>query len=162
MTYQSRFSDGEWGLLVGLPQSVLTAASAVQADGARRTTAEGEAGFAAISEGRFSGNPLVAEIATELVSRVGDPEQGDSPSIIEPADPPALIADTLRRAEEATVLLGIRLDDGDAGAYRHWLVEIADQVVTAAQTGGLLGLGGEEITESERVFRDDLASVLND
>ena len=96
------------------------------------------------------------------MTRVGDPELGDTPSIIEPADPQGTIADTLRRAEEATVLLGVRLDDGDAGAYKHWLVEIADQVVTAAQTGGLLGLGGEEITESERVFRDDLAAVLND
>jgi hypothetical protein len=162
MTYQSSFSDAEWGLLVGLPQSVLTAASAAQPDGSRRTAAEGEAGFTAISEGRFAGNPLVAEIATELVSRLGDPEQGEEAPVIEPVDPEGMIADTLRRAEEAHVLLGVRVDDGDAGAYRHWLVEIADQVVTAAQTGGLLGLGGEEITESERLFRDELAAVLND
>jgi hypothetical protein len=162
MTYQSSFTDAEWGLLVGLPQSVLTAASAAQPDGSRRTAAEGEAGFTAIGEGRFGGNPLVTEIATELVSRVGDPEQGEAPPLIEPADPEGLIADTLRRAEEATVLLGVRCDEGDAGAYKHWLVEIADQVVTAAQTGGLLGLGGEEITESERTFRDTLSSILND
>ena len=36
---QFGFSDEEWGLLVGLPQSVLTAASAAESDCTRRTMA---------------------------------------------------------------------------------------------------------------------------
>jgi len=35
-------------------------------------------------------------------------------------------------------------------------------VVGAATTGGVLGIGGEAVTESERRFRDRLAHVLND
>ena len=68
------FSDEEWGLLVGLPQSVLTAASAAEHDGTRRTLAENAAGLEAISAGRESASPLVAAVAGELVARVGDPE----------------------------------------------------------------------------------------
>jgi hypothetical protein len=41
-------------------------------------------------------------------------------------------------------------------------VEIAESVVGAASTGGVLGIGGETVTDDEREFRDDLAKVLAD
>ncbi|WBB81456.1 hypothetical protein O7606_08890 [Micromonospora sp. WMMD882] len=156
------FSDEEWGLLVGLPQSVLTAASAAESDGARRTRAENAAGLETIAAGRESASPLVAAVAGEIVSRVGDPEAGEELPVIAPADPQALIDDVLARAGQAAALLAGRVDEGQAGAYRHWLVEIADQVVGAASTGGILGIGGDVVSDSERRFRDRLSQVLDD
>ncbi|MEO3778665.1 hypothetical protein ABGB16_17795 [Micromonospora sp. B11E3] len=156
------FSDEEWGLLVGLPQSVLTAASAAEHDGARRTMAENAAGLETISAGRESASPLVAAVAGEIVVRVGDPEAGEELPLIEPADPRAAIEDVLSRAAGAARLLAARVDEGEAGAYRHWLVEIAEHVVSAASSGGILGLGGDVVSDSERRFRDRLAQVLND
>ncbi|MFY1632638.1 hypothetical protein ACN27F_04995 [Solwaraspora sp. WMMB335] len=156
------FSDEEWGLLVGLPHAVLTAASAAESDGGRRTRAENAAGLDAVGAGRESASPLVAAVAGELVSRVGDPEAGEELPVLEPADPQALISDVLGRATEAARLLADRADDGEAGAYKHWLVGIAEQVVSAAPSGGVLGIGGDTVTESERRFRDRLAHVLYD
>ncbi|MEQ4301868.1 hypothetical protein ABNF97_10830 [Plantactinospora sp. B6F1] len=156
------FSDDEWGLLVGLPQSVLTAASAAESDGGRRTRTENAAGLERIAAGRESASPLVAAVAGELIIRIGDPEVGEELPVIEPDDPKALIADVLSRARSASKLLAGRVSEGEAGAYRHWLLTIAEYVVTAASTGGVLGLGGDEVTESERRFRDELAHVLND
>ncbi len=156
------FTDGEWGLLVGLPQSVLTAASAAESDGARRTMAENAAGMDTISAGRESASPLVAAVAGEIISRVGDPEAGEELPVIEPSDPRALMEDVLGRAAEATALLAAKVDEGEAGAYKHWLVAIAEQVVVAAPTGGILGLGADVVTNSERRFRDRLAQILND
>ncbi|WP_435207384.1 hypothetical protein [Micromonospora sp. bgisy143] len=156
------FSDEEWGLLVGLPQSVLTAASAAESDGTRRTMAENAAGLESIGAGRESASPLVAAVAGEIVTRVGDPEAGEELPVIAPADPQAYLDDVLVRAGEAAALLAARVDDGEAGAYKHWLVTIADQVVGAASSGGLLSLGGESVSDSERRFRDRLAHVLND
>lgn len=157
---QFKFSDEEWGLLVGLPQAVVTAASAAESDGTRRTMAEGAAGHEAISLGRESASPLVSAVATEVVARVGDPETGEDLPVIEPAEPTEVIGDTLDRARAAAALLAERVDEGEAGAYGHWLVSIAERVVTAAPTGGVLGLGGEQVTESERSFRDDLSAAL--
>ncbi|WP_328348564.1 hypothetical protein [Micromonospora sp. NBC_00421] len=156
------FSDEEWGLLVGLPQSVLTAASAAESDGARRTRAENAAGLETIGTGRESASPLVAAVAGEIVSRVGDPEAGEELPVISPSDPQALIDDVLVRAGQASALLTAKVDEGEAGAYRHWLVEIAEQVVGAASSGGLLGIGGDQVSDSERKFRDRLSHVLND
>ncbi|SCF30707.1 hypothetical protein [Micromonospora mirobrigensis] len=156
------FSDEEWGLLVGLPQSVVTAASAAESDSTRRTMAENAAGLETISAGRESASPLVAAVAGEIVTRVGDPEAGAELPVIAPADPQPMIDDVLVRAGEAAALLAARVDEGQAGAYKHWLVEIAEQVVGAASTGGILGIGGDQVSDSERRFRDRLSHVLND
>ncbi|GAA4685815.1 hypothetical protein [Phytohabitans rumicis] len=156
------FSDEEWGLLVGLPQSVLIAASAAESDGTRRTHAENAAGLSAIAAGREGASPLVAAVALEVVARVGDPEAGEELPAIAPSDPEAYTADVLKRAGEAATLLHGKVSAGEAGAYAHWLVSVAEQVVTAAPSGGLLGLGGDLVTEPERRFRDELAKVLND
>ncbi|WP_089255334.1 hypothetical protein [Asanoa hainanensis] len=156
------FTDSEWGLLVGLPQSVLTAASAAEHDGTRRTLAENAAGLEAISEGRESPSKLVSAVAAELVTRVGDPESGAELPAIEPSDPAGYATDVLGRARAAAELLTAKASEGDTGAYKHWLVTIAEQVVTAAPSGGILGIGGDVVTDTERAFRDRLATVLND
>ncbi|MEV0006162.1 hypothetical protein AB0H28_28305 [Micromonospora sp. NPDC050980] len=155
-------SDEEWGLLVGLPQAVLTAAAAAESDGTRRTMAENAAGLETIAAGRESASPLVAAVAGEVVSRVGDPEAGAELPVITPNDPTAMIEDVLARAGQAAALLTGKVDEGQSGAYRHWLVEIAEQVVGAASTGGILGIGGDVVSDSERRFRDRLSQVLND
>jgi hypothetical protein len=81
--------------------------------------------------------------------------------VIEPSDPAGYAADVLVRAGEAAALLAGRVESSDAETYKHWLVGIADTVVGAASTGGVLGIGGEAVTDSERRFRDDLATALS-
>ncbi|MBL7261956.1 hypothetical protein [Paractinoplanes lichenicola] len=156
------FTDSEWGLLVGLPQSVLTAASAATPDSPRKTRAETAAGLEVISDARASASTLVAAVAGAIVSRVGDPEIGEEPPVIEPSDPIAYAEDVLGRAAEANALLVAKAEQADAETYKHWLVEIAESVVGAASTGGVLGIGGEPVTDTERAFRDDLAKALSD
>jgi hypothetical protein len=92
----------------------------------------------------------------------GDPELGEELPVIEPADPIGYIQDVLARAAEAAALLAGKAGESDTETYKHWLVEIADTVVGAASTGGVLGIGGETVTASERDFRDQLAKALTD
>jgi hypothetical protein len=167
MSSRSGFSDEEWGLLVGLPQAVMIAASAAEPDGARRTMSENSAGLDAIAAGRDSGNPLVHDVATELVDRIGEPES-DAPAaapdaVVAPAAEATtdLLAEALERAREAAALLAGRAGPGEAAAYKHWLVGIAEQVVGAAKSGGFLGIGGDWVTDAERRFVQDLAGVLD-
>ncbi len=156
------FTDAEWGLLVGLPQSVLTAASAATPDSTRKTRNEIAAGLDVVSDARASASPLVAAVAGAIVARFGDPELGEEAPVIEPRDPIAYTQDVLGRAAEVNGLLVAKAAQADAETYKHWLVEIAESVVGASSTGGVLGLGGETVTESERAFRDDLAKALAD
>ena len=156
------FTDSEWGLLVGLPQAVLTAASAASSDGGRKTRAESEAGVDVISDARASASRMVAAIAGALLAEVGDPELGEELPPIEPGDPIGYAQDVLDRAAQAAALLAGKGNQADAETYKHWLVEIADIVVGAASSGGVLGIGGEAVTENERDFRDRLGKALTD
>jgi len=156
------FTDAEWGLLVGLPQSVLTAAGAASHDSARKSRAENAAGLAEIADGRASASPLVAAVAAAAVDSAGDPELGEELPLVEPGDPAGYADDVLERAAEAAELLAGKAADADTETYKHWLVGIADIVVGAASTGGVLGLGGEPVTDAERSFRDKLAKALVD
>ncbi len=156
------FTDAEWGLLVGLPQSVLSAASAATPDSARKTRAENAAGLEKISDARASASPLVVAVANAALDAAGDPELGEDPPVIEPGDPGGYAEDVLDRAAQAAALLSARVSPPDAETYKHWLVEIADTVVGAASSGGVLGIGGETVTDSERAFRDRLGRALTD
>ncbi|MFI7599631.1 hypothetical protein [Actinoplanes sp. NPDC049681] len=157
---QFGFTDAEWGLLVGLPQSVLTAASAATHDSARKTRQETAAGLDQISDARASASPLVTAVAKAVLDVTGDPDRGEELPAIEPADPIGYAQDVVTRAAEASALLAAKATPEDAETYKHWLVEIAESVVGAASTGGVLGIGGDQITESERAFRDELAQAL--
>ena len=156
------FTDAEWGLLVGLPQSVLTAASVATHDSARKTRAETAAGLDQISDARASASPLVTAIAQAVLDQTGDPDRGEEMPAIEPADPAGYGQDVVSRAGEAAVLLAAKADPADAETYKHWLVEIADSVVGAASSGGVLGIGGDVVSDNERAFRDALAKALSD
>lgn len=159
-----KYTDEEWGLLVGLPQSVLIAASQAEQDGGRRTREEWTAGMTAIADGRGSASDLVRRVATEVVARQGGIEEdlvgGQEPPIIEFPDPKAGIADVIDRARAAHELLAAKTEAADAESYRFWLITLADQVVSAAKSGDVLGFGGELVTPAERAFRDELAAVL--
>ena len=154
------FTDAEWGLLVGLPQAVLTAASAATPDSARKTRAESAAGQDKISDARASASALVVAVASAALAQAGDPELGEEPPVIEPADPIGYVEDVLDRAAQVNALLAAKATEQDAETYKHWLVEIADTVVGAASSGGVLGLGGEAVTDDERNFRDRLGKSL--
>lgn len=160
MDTEPKYTDEEWGLLVGLPQSVLIAASQAEADGSRRTREEWTAGMTAIADGRGSSSTLVRTVASDVVARQGDVTDGDEPPIIEFPDRDAGLADVISRAKTAHDLLSAKAGPADAEAYRYWVVTIADQVVGAARTGGVLGIGGEQVTQAERTFRDELAAAL--
>ncbi|HEY2794895.1 MAG TPA: hypothetical protein VGJ28_21225 [Micromonosporaceae bacterium] len=164
MTDETIFNDEEWSLLVGLPQAVLSAASAVERNSTRQTMAEGEAGLTAIADARDCGSPLVETVAKEILFRVGgDPDLGEEPPVVAiPDDPATYVAETLARAKAARALLSEKVDEGDAGAYRHWLVTIADGVVEAAPSGGVLGIGGEQVSAAEGRFVHQLSQALND
>ena len=157
------FSDEEWGLLVGLPQSVLTAASAAESDGTRRTMAENAAGLETIAAGRESASPLVAAVAGEIVTRVGDPEAGEELPVIAPADPQALH----RR----------RAGPGRARPPRCWPPGSTRARPARTGTGwwrspsrwwaprpaaGSSASAATSVSDSERRFRDRLSHVLND
>lgn len=157
MTTKADFTEQEWDLLVQTPRWVVAAASAAQRDLAYRTNHEIEQGFVATANGRQSGNPFVIEVAAETMKIF---DGGGVVGAGDFADREAGIAAVLDRVGSVVRLLAEKVEAEDAKAYRRWLVDITDVVITAARSNDFIGFGGELVTKSERTFRDRLVLTL--
>jgi hypothetical protein len=160
VTDRAAFSGTEWSLLVELPRWVAQAASAAEANNARQSAAEEEAGLLAIAEGRRSASVFVAALAHDLIEIYDEPTSSSRAAAIDFHDPAGGIATLLDRVRTAGELLTSKADVDDAGAYRTWLLAITDTVIGTVRSGTVLGLGGEVVSPAERRFRDTLRHTL--
>jgi hypothetical protein len=156
VTTLADFTDTERALLVGLPRWIVAAASDVQHDNALRTNDEIEAGFVAVANGRAVGNPFVAEIANRALDVFDTTLAATGINTRTEAGIDAV----LEHAGTAWALVKGRAAVVEAEAYRRWLLTITDDVIAAAKSDGVLGIGGALITPLEQRFRDRLASIL--
>ncbi len=46
-------------------------------------------------------------------------------------------------------------------AYKQFVVDLAQRVASAKKEGGVLGIGGKEISDSEQAALDEIASTLD-
>ena len=154
MTAVADFTEEERNLLVRLPSWIVAAASAAQHDNAARTRSEVEAGFVAVANGRQSPNPLVVEIASLTMGVFDDKRAAVDVST------GAGIDGVLDQARAAWQLLRTKANAADASAYGRWLLDITDDVISAARSDDVLGFGGLLVTPAEQQFRDRLAQLL--
>jgi hypothetical protein len=61
-----------------------------------------------------------------------------------------VIAEGIHAARRAGAVLSVLADDDEARAVRLWLLDVARTVAQAAREGGILGLGGEDMSGPER------------
>jgi hypothetical protein len=155
-TGYATFSPEEWELLVRLPGQVVIAATSAEADGSRRTVAEGLAGLDALAAGRSSPNALVRNVVATIYAERDDAQ----PAAEEFVDRAAGLAAVLMSCHRAAGLLAERSPDEDRAAYRAWLQSIAERVCGAATSGGVLGFGGDRISAAEAQFLDDLSRAF--
>jgi hypothetical protein len=151
------FLPDEWQLLTRLPARVVIAATSVEADSARRTVAEGLAGLDAIAAGRAFDSDLVRAVVAAIYAENDGEYQ---PTAQEFTDRTGGIAEVLASCRSVTVVLSARADPADSAAYRQWLQSIAARVCEAARSGGLLGFGGDLLSDTEREFLDELGGAL--
>jgi hypothetical protein len=157
MTHRADFSPDEWELVVQTPRWVVAAASAAQHDVGYRTNHEIEQGFVATAHGRDTGNAFVTEVAAETLKVFDNRAVVGSTDFHDRA---AGLDAVLAKVAAVATLLADRADPDDAGAYRRWLVEIADVVIRAARSKDFMGFGGQLVTEAESDFRDRLVATL--
>ena len=153
----SVFTRAEWDLLVRLPGQVVIAATSAEADSPSRTVAEGLAGIDAIAAGLDSANPLVRSVVGAIYAE----EDEDAPTAEEFADRAAGLASVITSCRHAGAVLEARCDPADSRAFRDWLTMIAARVCEASRSGGLLGVGGVQISAAERRFLSDMTAAFD-
>ncbi len=157
MTTRADFATDEWDYVVQLPRWVVAAASAAQHDIAYRTNHEIESGFVASANGRHSGNAFVTEVAGDCM-RIFDRRSVIAGTDFHDRD--AAIDSVLERVTSVVAIVNAKADPADATAYRQWLADISNVVISAARSGDFLGFGGQLVTASEHRFHDRLVLIL--
>jgi hypothetical protein len=152
----ANLTDAERNMLVWLPRWIAAAASSVQPDNATRTHRENEAGFLTIALGRQRPNAFLTEVARQTFDSY-DHELAVSGV---DANTPEGIDTVVERAGWIWAAVRAKAAPADADAYRQWLLDITDEVITAARSHGLLGIGGTLVTPLEQGLRDRLAAAL--
>ena len=148
MTGQSEFNAEEWGVLANAP--ALAALRVVVADrgGTLRESLSLARAYAAAR--RQEGHALLGEI-------VSSAPQLDPAQVRKPED---LQAESDRRLREAVALLERKGTSEEVEAYKDFVLGVAETVARAHREGGVLGIGGKEISEREQAVLDDLAEKL--
>jgi hypothetical protein len=144
MTTKSEFNADEWERVARGPAlGALTVMLADRGGAIRESVALGKA----YAEARRDGG---SELLQQLVS---SPPSLDPQSVQQPDQIPGQIQEAVRTVEE-------KATPEEAEDYRQFILRLADVVAHAHKEGGVLGIGGKEVSPEEQAALDKLASSL--
>ena len=148
MTTKSQFNAEEWERVAQAPAlAALTVMLADRGGVIRESVALGKA----YAEARQSAG---SELIEELVSSQPqiDPRSMGDPGRLREQLPERIRAGVRTVAERAT--------PEEAEQYKSFILRVADVVARAAKEGGVLGIGGKEVSEQEQAALDELQREL--
>jgi hypothetical protein len=64
------------------------------------------------------------------------------------------------RLREAVELLEAKATPEDVDGYKRFALSVAERAAAATKSGGVLGIGGERVSEAESLALDEIASTL--
>lgn len=70
------------------------------------------------------------------------------------------IPDGIHAAREAGAILAVQADEHESRVLRQWLLQVAHTVAGAARDGGVLGIGGQDVSQVERETMAEIADGL--
>jgi hypothetical protein len=145
MTTKSEFNGDEWERVTRAPALAgVMVALADRGGSFRESLALGKAYAAARSEG---GSELLEEL-------VASPPSLNPESVKQPDQIPEQIREAVRTVEE-------KATPEEAEEYRQFLLRLADIVAHAHKEGGVLGIGGKEVSPEEQAALDRLSNTLS-
>ena len=145
------FSDHQWQRLVEAgPQIALAVAASSGSEG--QSVAELDAFLRLVEEtaDESDGAALLGRLAADMRSKVA---AGMLRGNTEDAIP-----DGIQAAREAGAILAVQADEQESRVLRQWLLQVAHTVAGAARDGGLLGIGGKDVSALER---ETMAGIAN-
>ena len=149
MTRKADFSAEEWSLLLeGPPVAGLRVVTAERGGTIRESLQMGQAYAEARKE--HGSSDLLDDIVSEQPP-IKPGQFGSVEDIREQAS---------ERLREAVDLLEQKAAPEEAEAYKNFVVTLAQRVASAHKEGGVLGIGGKEISDSEQAALDEIASTL--
>jgi hypothetical protein len=149
VTAKADFNAEEWSTVLAAPPAAgMRVAIASRGGTFRESIAMGHAYEDARKEQGAS------EILDEIVS---EQPSLDPKAVEDPSNPaPSL----MRQLDEGVATLARHAEPADVDAYKQFILDLARRVASAKKEGGVLGIGGKEISEDEQAALDEIAAAL--
>jgi hypothetical protein len=148
MTTKSQFNAEEWEQVTQAPAfAAVMVAFADRGGTFRESLAVGRA-YTEARQG--SGSELLGEI-------VSSPPRLDRKSM---GSPDQLRQELPQRLSAAVRLVEQKATPEEAREYRDFILRVADVVAHAHKEGGVLGIGGKDVSQEEQAVLDQLAGTL--
>ena len=148
MTTKTEFDAEEWECVAHAP--ALAGVLVIMADRGGTIRESIALGRAYAEARRDAGSELLEQV-------VATAPQVD-PASLGPAD--QLRQQLPERIREAVRIVEEKATPEEAEEYRQFILRMADVVAHAHKEGGVLGIGGKEVSEQEQVALDELARGL--
>jgi hypothetical protein len=165
MTQQANYTPNEWQVLNNAPLYAAGAVAASASSGFVGTVKEG----AAIVNGmmraanKHPNNQLIREIAPSGI----DTSQMDSwahtvQNLVKgESESTRVKTEGLNLCRQAAQILQMKAPPQEAEDYKHWILEIGEEVANAANEGGnFFNVGGTRLSQQESQMLRDIASAL--
>jgi hypothetical protein len=149
MTKKADFNAEEWSVVLQGPPIAGMMVIAADRGGTLRESVSMGRGYAEAREQHGT-----SELLDEIVSASPefDRERFRSPEELRDRGP--------ERIGEAIQLLEQKATPEEVSAYRGFVLGLADKVAHAHKEGGILGIGGKEVSEKEQAVLDELAATV--
>ena len=113
-----------------------------------------ENGFLAVANGRTLGNQIVTQLADGAVAVYDDDPSTSGIDVSSQAGIDLVIA----YSQTAMQILRIKAEAEDAAAYRRWLLDVVDYVITDVRHERI-GFGSVHVHADQKQFRERLADA---
>lgn len=151
---RARFSDREWRALSELPEQIAVAAALAEATGGFEDARDVIAGIRAIDAAAKNPSELVRAVVAERYDD-GYAWGNDGPT------PDDRVERALSAAHDQIVRLrALELPAAEIDAYASFLLAVAHAAVRGSRTGGVIGIGGQAVSQQEAGFLDRLEAML--
>jgi hypothetical protein len=156
------YTSEEWKILLETPMTVCRAMMAIAPSGALGTSQEVIALRTGLKEAlQQASSPLLAHLRQQLQSREkAEALWKEIQRLFQDRQDASSIRQTAIAACQSCVTLLRNAPVQDSQAYKEFVYALARRVAEAAREGGVLGIGGQILSEAEQTLLKDVSCAL--
>jgi hypothetical protein len=163
MADKTNFTKEEWALLLESPMMAGMAITAADPSGLWGLLKESFAGGTALAKVMTDSgaNPLVKALAADFsTSEARSTARDGLKAKYAKSQPADVKTKSIEGLSQVSAVLAAKAPD-DAAAFKNWLRQISQGTAEAAsEGGGLLGIGGVQVSEAEKATLADISRAL--
>jgi hypothetical protein len=161
MSTKTDFTLEEWETIRNAPYLAAAAVMVAGRSGIIGSIKEAFVTAQTFYESASSESPLIKALSAQDEVKLSQEFVSNQVSFREAAQAPEKLRSlAVEKCHAAVGLLNQKGGPGEAESYKRWVMDIAEKVANAAKEGAFFGLGGERVSDDEKVVLTDLAAAL--